>query len=125
MVFASATRAFSPPLSTFIFLSTSSPPKRKQPKRVRSSSSVFCAPNSFHFFQYGIIQVQGFHLVLGIKGFVDVMAPPAFAGDGFRSGNNAQQGRFSFSVCAYQRNLVAAFNFADAFSTMVSLGTVL
>ena len=37
--------AFSPPLSTFIFLSISSPLKRKQPSSTRSSRSVFWLPH--------------------------------------------------------------------------------
>ena len=41
---ASATRDFSPPESTFIFLNTSSPENKKQPNTLRNSISVFVVP---------------------------------------------------------------------------------
>ena len=44
ITFASATLAFSPPLSTLIFLSMSSPLNKKQPSKERSSSSVCWLP---------------------------------------------------------------------------------
>jgi hypothetical protein len=39
-----------------------------------------------HFFQQGIVDIQGFHLVLGVKTFLYVVAPDPFAFKGLCAG---------------------------------------
>ena len=112
ITFASATLAFSPPLSTLIFFLYIISAEKKTPQQRPEFELCLTAAAKFHFIKYVVVNVKGLELVLGVEALFHIVSPDPLSLEGLMPGDHTQQGRLSLSVRTDQRDLITAVYFS-------------